>query len=307
MTELDAVDALLVRELQADGRASFEYLSKRVGLSRVAVRARVQRLLDSRAVRVAAVMHPAARGLLTLGHLSVDVAHDADGLARAIAAKPEMPLVSVVAGRHAVIAEVRTEDMARLRATVTEVRALPDVQAVSTVVYTRGIKDVHSPGHWREPPGRATLDAVDQRLVEMLQYDGRTSFAELGRATNVSASSARARVRALLDAGVVHIAAIIKPGLLGLGSMCGFGLTLDADPRLAERIGEFPEVHYLSETIGAWDAIGTLLCPSADAVADMLDRFRAMPGVTQLESWMHLRVVKEDYSLAGLPSTEEEA
>ena len=42
---LDAVDAVLVRELQRDGRATFQALADRVGLSRTAVRARVQHLL----------------------------------------------------------------------------------------------------------------------------------------------------------------------------------------------------------------------------------------------------------------------
>lgn len=297
--DLGPVDATLVRELQRDGRASFEHLAQRLGMSRVAVRGRVQRLLDSGAVTIVAVVHPAARGLLTLGHLSVDVVSDAEGLATAMAAKAEMPLVSVVAGRHAVIAEVRTTDMASLRRTVTEVRGLPDVQSVTTVVYTRGVKDAYSPGGRSGPTERAVLDPIDRRLVALLQRDGRASYADLGRATNLSASSARARVRALLDAGIVHVAAMIRPGLLGLGSMCGFGLTLDAVPGASDRIAELPEVHYLSETLGPWDAVGTLLCPSPAVAATTLDRIRDLPGVTHLESWMHLRVVKEDYSLGA--------
>src|SRR5690606_15329818 len=94
------------------------------------------------------------------------------------------------------------------------------------------------------------------------------------------------------------------------GSACGFGLTLDADPGLTERIAELPEVHYPSETNGAWDAIGTPLCPSADAVADVLDRVAALPGVPQPETWMHRGGVKGDYSLAAasaVPSEEEAA
>lgn len=304
--DLDAVDTALVRALQADGRASFEALAKLVGLSRVATSNRVQRLLDSGAIRVAAVVHPAARGLYTLGHLAIDVTEDAATVARTIAAKPEMPLVSIVAGRHAVIAEVRTEDMAHLRATVTEVRGLPQVYGVGTAIYTRWVKDVYSPGQQRDattvvaPPQRTELDPVDQGLLALLQNDGRMSYAELGRAVNVSASSARARVRALFDAGIVHIAAIIRPGMLGLSSMCGFGLTLDTGPGITDRIAQRPEVYYLTESIGTWDAVGTVLCSSSEMVSATLDLIRGVPGVVQLEAWMHLDVVKEDYSLPAL-------
>lgn len=293
----DTVDAGLVRELERDGRASLEQLASRIGLSRVAARARLQRLLDAGAVRVVGVVHPAARGLATLAHISVDVARDAAGLAATLAGRPETSLVSVVAGRYGVIAEVRTGDMAGLRRTVAEVRALPGVRSVNTVVYTRGVKDLYAPGELVAPRGPVALDRTDRRLVDLLERDGRASYADLGRACALSPSAARARVRSLLDRGVVHVATIIRPGLFGLSSMCGFGLTLDAAPGVSEHVAELPEVHYLSETIGGWDAIGTLLCPSTDEVSATLDRIRALPGVTHVEAWMHLRVVKEDYSM----------
>lgn len=308
--DLDAVDTSLVRALQADGRASFETLAGVVGLSRVATSNRVQRLLDSGAIRVAAVVHPAARGLSTLGHLAIDVSADAAKVAATIAAKPEMPLVSIVAGRHAVIAEVRTEDMGHLRATVTEVRELPEVHTVTTAVYTRGVKDVYAPGQGRAPaaavPQPTELDPIDQGLVSLLQHDGRSSYAELGRAVSISPGSARARVRALLDAGVVHIAAMIRPGMLGLSSMCGFGLTLDTGPGITDRIAEHPEVYYLTETIGTWDALGTVLCSSSETVSVTLDQIRNIPGVVHLEAWMHLHVVREDYSLPALSGGDTE-
>lgn len=293
----DTLDVGLVRELEHDGRVSLEQLAGRIGLSRVAARARLQRLLDAGAVRVVGVVHPAARGLATLGHVSVDVAGDATGVAAALAKHPEMPLVSVVAGRHGVIAEVRTGDMASLRRAVSEVRALPGVRGVSTVVYTRGVKDLYAPGELVAPRGPVALDPIDRRLVDLLEHDGRASYADLGRACALSPSAARARVRSLLDRGVVHVATIVRPGLFGLSSMCGFGLTLDAVPGVTDRIAELPEVHYLSETIGGWDAIGTLLCPSTEKVSASLDRIRALPGVTHVEAWMHLHVVKEDYSV----------
>lgn len=45
--EVDAVDKVLIRRLQQDGRASYTELGKEVGLSAPTVRARVQRLTDA--------------------------------------------------------------------------------------------------------------------------------------------------------------------------------------------------------------------------------------------------------------------
>lgn len=56
-------------------------------------------------------------------------------------------------------------------------------------------------------------------------------------------------------------------------------------------------VSYLSLAIGRWDAIATLLVSSPQELAGELDRVRELPGVQSLESWTHLRVLKEDYRL----------
>ncbi|MFM9816038.1 Lrp/AsnC family transcriptional regulator, partial [Streptomyces scabiei] len=53
--ELDATDRALLRHLQADGRRSWTDLARDVGLTAPAVRQRVQRLIDSGVVQIAAV------------------------------------------------------------------------------------------------------------------------------------------------------------------------------------------------------------------------------------------------------------
>lgn len=97
--ELDHTDLAIVRELQADGRLAFESLAGRVGLSRAAARLRVQRLVDSGAIRVVGVVHPEVRGMSVQAHLSIDVEADAAPVAAAVAALPQVALVSLTAGR----------------------------------------------------------------------------------------------------------------------------------------------------------------------------------------------------------------
>ena len=45
-----------------------------------------------------------------------------------------------------------------------------------------------------------------------------------------------------------------------------------------------------------FDAVATLVEPSAGALYDSLERLRALPGVTRIEAWLHLAVLKEDYT-----------
>jgi DNA-binding Lrp family transcriptional regulator len=294
--KLDDIDSRLLAELQRDGRASYEELAHVVGLSRVATRARVERLLSSGAARVAGVVHPAVHGLAAFAHLGVHVTGPARAAADAIAEMPSAPFVSLAAGRYAVIAEVRGANVANVRDIAATVRGLPGVSGVETSLYAERIKDSHAP---TLPVTAPELDDLDRRLLTALHANGRASFADLGRMVNLSPSATRTRVVDLITAKVVHVGAIIRPGLLGLSHMCGFALTCSGADTPLREIAGLDAVSYLATTLGRWHAIGTLQAPSADAAVATLDEIRALPGIRNLESWSHLAMVKEDYALTA--------
>lgn len=60
-------------------------------------------------------------------------------------------------------------------------------------------------------------DATDWRILDVLQREGRATFAELARAVSMSASAVTERVRRLEEAGVIQgYAAVVDPDRLGL-------------------------------------------------------------------------------------------
>ncbi|MCP3821777.1 Lrp/AsnC family transcriptional regulator [Streptomyces sp. A3M-1-3] len=60
-------------------------------------------------------------------------------------------------------------------------------------------------------------DATDWRILDVLQREGRASFAELARAVSMSASAVTERVRRLEEAGVISgYAAVVEYEKLGL-------------------------------------------------------------------------------------------
>ncbi|MBP2473860.1 Lrp/AsnC family leucine-responsive transcriptional regulator [Crossiella equi] len=61
------------------------------------------------------------------------------------------------------------------------------------------------------------LDALDWRILELLQQDGRITFTELARQVNLSAPATTERVRRLEQLGVITgYVAVVDPQLLGL-------------------------------------------------------------------------------------------
>lgn len=292
---LDHLDTLIYEELNRNGRASMEELAAVAGLSRAAVRSRVARLIDSGSLRVIGIVHPSAQGVTAYAHLSINVRGSARDVARQIAAIDEFPLVSIVAGRAALIAEVHAASSEDLRALVQSVRTLKGVTHVETAVYTERIKDLYAPPGVMPP---ARIDDVDRQILAILTDDGRASFADIARRTQYSASAIRARVHQLIERGVVRISTVVAPGMVGLQHMCGFGVRV-SEPDVVDQIGVIPSVSYLSRTMSRWDAIGTVLAGSQAEVVAQLDRVRSVPGVEALQSWTHLEVLKENQHLTA--------
>ena len=303
MMKLDRVDTRLYEELQRDGRASMQELAKTVGLSRVAVRARIARLIDGGALLITGIVHPSAQGKRAFAHLTISVNGPARPVGEVIAALDSVPLVSIVAGRAALIAEVHTSDMTSLRELIRIVAATDNVTHVETAVYTERIKDLYAPPGIIPP---TEIDEVDRQILDALRIDGRASYADISRRMQYSASAIRTRVHQLTSRGVVRISTVMAPGMVGLQHMSGFGLRLRGSGDPVSVIEEMEAVSYLSLTLSRWDAIGTLLAETQAKVVTELDRIRSIPGVAGLESWTHLEVIKENDQLTTFKTPRSE-
>jgi DNA-binding Lrp family transcriptional regulator len=296
--DFDDLDHRLVRELQLDGRVPMEAAASALGVSRAAARSRYGRLVGRGALHVVGVVDPAVQGVHAFAHLSVFVSGGARSVAQEIALLPTTPLVSIVAGRASLIAEVRAPDMPGLHDLIRRVKAVEGVHHVEAAIYTQRIKDRASP---TPPSSMPRIDDLDRAILDVLQADGRIPYARLGREVNCSASTTRARVQTLIAAGVVRVTAITTPGQAGLTQMCGLGVRLRGTDAAVAALASLASVTYLSLAVGRWDAIATLLVGSPGAVVTETDRIRSLPGVDSIESWTHLEVVKEDYKLELTP------
>src|SRR3954470_15546690 len=90
-------------------------------------------------------------------------------------------------------------------------------------------------------------DATDWRILDVLQRDGRASFAELARAVSMSPSAVTERVRRLEESGVIAgYRAVVSPEQVGLdvmafvrlryptGNYRPFHTLLDSTPEIIE-------------------------------------------------------------------------
>lgn len=285
-------DAELVRELQDDGRISVQELATRLGVPRAAVSSRLRELLTTGTVRVIAAVDPAFLGQHVLAHVAIRTVGGVEPVGDHLKALGESVLVSAVAGAHDLITELRVGTMRELHDLIAGIRALPGVDAINTLVYSEVVKGFFFSTY----RGELTIDAIDLALIELLQADGRASFRALGDAVRLSPSAVTARVHRLIDAGVIKISAVEARGLASRQVSMGVGFTLDDDAAVLDQLLGSRAVDFAARTLGRFDLVATLVETHSAALFANLERIRTLPGVRHIETWVHLDVLKEDYT-----------
>jgi len=147
-------------------------------------------------------------------------------------------------------------------------------------------------------PSRVTLDDSDRRIIEMLQQDGRQAYGTIADEVGLSETAVRRRVQRLRDAGALQIVAVTDPLQLGFHREAMLGVRVQGDVRsVANEIASIDEAIYVVLTAGSFDIMVELICEDDDHLVHVLnDRIRAVPGVTEVETFVYLKLAKQTYS-----------
>lgn len=299
---MDELDEEIVSLLEADGRLTHREIAQQVGLSRSAAATRMQRLIGTGQVVVRGVVHPAVLGRGALAHVSVTVAGPVAGLAALLARRDDVAFLSLTSGSYGLVAEVRSGSMREIDRAVGELRALDGVVGVDTLSYVEVVRDVIGP----VGDVSVEVDAVDLALLRALQDDGRSSYVDLAVAVGLSPAGARRRVVRLVEAQVVRIGAVVRHSGQDRQNAMGLGIRLTGDfTAVVETLRAMPSVIFVARTLGRFDLLVTVRAFSAAQLVEILDVVRGLRGVSGVESWVHLEVVKENYAsglAANLPA-----
>lgn len=149
----------------------------------------------------------------------------------------------------------------------------------------------------RSGPGEHRLDDTAKRLIELLQVDGRMSYAALAKDVGLSEAAVRQRVQRLLDHGVMQIVAVTDPTQVGFRRQAMIGVRTTGDLRaVGDAIAEIREVDYVVTTAGSFDLLCEVVCEDDDHLLQLLTtRIRALPGVVSTETFVYLRLNKQHY------------
>jgi Lrp/AsnC family transcriptional regulator, regulator for asnA, asnC and gidA len=142
------------------------------------------------------------------------------------------------------------------------------------------------------------LDDTSKAIIEILQEDGRRSYAAIGKQVGLSEAAVRQRVARLLEQGVMQIVAVTDPLTIGFKRQAMVGITVDGDIQtVAAKLGAFDEVDYVVVTAGSFDIIVELVCADDHELLDLLDQcIRSIPEVKTTETFIYLKLAKQTYA-----------
>lgn len=150
----------------------------------------------------------------------------------------------------------------------------------------------------RPSKNKTPLDDIDNQLIQVLQIDGRKSYADLAPLVGLSQAAVRQRVNRLMELDVIQIVGVTDPLALGFNVVAMIGITAEGDLEVvADRLCEIDRSDYVVITAGRYDLLLELTCEDSDHLLAILnDEIRTIPGVTHAEAFTYLKLHKQTYA-----------
>ncbi|MFJ8862805.1 Lrp/AsnC family transcriptional regulator [Streptomyces sp. NPDC102451] len=136
-----------------------------------------------------------------------------------------------------------------------------------------------------------TLDALDLKLLQALELDGRAPFSRIAQVLGVSDQTVARRVRRLRTTARLRVTGMVDDSRLGRSSwIVRLGCTRGTAARLAATLAGRPDTHYVDLVAGGTEVV-CAISPRSRQERDelLLERLQRTPGVTSVEAHCILR------------------
>lgn len=140
------------------------------------------------------------------------------------------------------------------------------------------------------------LDDIDMKILNLLQDDGKISYAELGRKLNMSRSAVRERVNILIERGIIEkFTIVINPYKLGLEMSAFF--EIDVEPRHLQTVAKTLAEQKYVQSVNQMSGPSTLHVHAILKNKEHLEKFLSetiysLNGITSVRSYILIRGFK---------------
>ena len=151
------------------------------------------------------------------------------------------------------------------------------------------------------PPLSSPSDDLNQRIVRLLQADGRATYGEIGQKLGVSGGTIRNRVTRMRETGMLRIVALVDPVAVDYeaDAMLGIKAAPGVTPAvLAERLGPCPAVVYIMWVSGRFDLLVEVVCDKETEFQLFLDeQIHGRSDIAHVEVMTRIGMFKNQFLL----------
>ena len=145
------------------------------------------------------------------------------------------------------------------------------------------------------------LDAIDKKLLEILQTDAKTSYSKIAEVLKVSEATVHLRIKKLLKQGVIkRFQAIVDPEKVGKGTLAIIAITATPSDyeNVLNELSKMPEVYEVYDVTGEYYAIIKVRVGSKEELTKVLDKIGKIKGIESTKTMYVLRTIKEELRIA---------
>jgi DNA-binding Lrp family transcriptional regulator len=130
------------------------------------------------------------------------------------------------------------------------------------------------------------MDEVDEKILSILQEDGRASFTNIAEQVEVSEGTVRNRVEKLQETGVIQNFTVNVNRERDISAFISVNVSTGRE--FEQIISEFPDDLQVYELAGDMDMLVKVERDSSEQVNQIVDDIRAVEGVKSTQTYMIL-------------------
>ncbi|ABL77984.1 Lrp/AsnC family transcriptional regulator [Thermofilum pendens] len=141
------------------------------------------------------------------------------------------------------------------------------------------------------------LDHIDKKILEILQDNAKTPYAQIASQLGISEATVHLRIKKLVSMGVIkRFQAIIDPEKVGrkVTAIIGVITVPQKYSQVLKELEKMPEIVEIYDVAGEYSTILKVRVKNKEDLASLLDEIGKIDGVESTKTMYVLRVIKED-------------
>ena len=142
------------------------------------------------------------------------------------------------------------------------------------------------------------LDLIDQGMIRLLQRDGRMPIVTLAKELNVSETTARMRLKRLINDEIINVVAVSNPIKLGFEITGNLKLRIDLKKKdaILGKLKAINQLNYVALTTGGMDIDVEFIARSLDEFKTLIyEKIYRIDGVNSSQTSLIVEIVKDNW------------